>query len=219
MFKGIVFDVDGTLVSLKVDGEKLRSTTSRELTKFGFDVSFMNQGNMYTQDVIDRAEQMAESGLVKADFSLVRTSLNKALDDLEMDWNSRAEPIPGVAEVLAGLKSSSIKIATLTNSGRAPSEWLLRKYGLFDYFDFTLTRDDVPAMKPHPDGMFTAVSRMGLPRDRVLYVGDSVIDVMAAKKADIRIASVITGRYTAERLHQEGTDYVLNSLAELEKLV
>lgn len=219
MFRGIVFDVDGTLVSLKVDGEKLKTTTSRELMRFGFDVSFMNEGNMYTQDVIDRARQMVENGIVKADFTVVRSSLNKALDDLEMDWNSRAEPIPGVAEVLAGLKSSSVKIATLTNSGRVPSEWLLRKYGLFGYFDFTLTRDDVPAMKPHADGMLTAISRMGLPKERVLYVGDSVIDVKAAKKAEIKIASVITGRYTAERLHEEGSDYILNSLSELSKLV
>lgn len=219
MFRGIVFDVDGTLVSLKVDGEKLKTTTSRELMRFGFDVSFMNEGNMYTQDVIDRARQMVENGIVKADFTAVRSSLNKALDDLEMDWNSRAEPIPGVAEVLAGLKSSSVKIATLTNSGRVPSEWLLRKYGLFGYFDFTLTRDDVPAMKPHADGMLTAISRMGLPKERVLYVGDSVIDVKAAKKAEIKIASVITGRYTAERLHEEGSDYILNSLSELSKLV
>jgi HAD superfamily hydrolase (TIGR01549 family) len=219
LYKGIVFDVDGTLVSLKVDGERLRSTTSRELTKFGFDVSFMNEGNMYTQDVIDRARQMVDSGVVKADFSVVRSSLNKALDELEMDWNSQAEPIPGVADVLAGLKSSSVKIATLTNSGRVPSEWLLRKYSLFSYFDFTLTRDDVPAMKPHAEGMLTAISRMNLPKDRVLYVGDSVIDVKAAKKADIKIASVVTGRYAAERLHQEGSDYVLNSLSELSKLV
>ncbi len=206
-------------MSLKVDVERLRSTTTQELVRYGFDISFMNGATMYTQDIIDKAKQMADSGVVKVDFSVVRSSLNKALDELEMDWNSRAEPIPDVAKVLAHLRANSVKLATLTNSGRAPSEWLLRKYGLFDYFDFTLTRDDVPAMKPRADGMFTAISRMGLPQERVIYVGDSVIDVKAAKAAGLKVASVITGRYTAERLHQEGADYVLNSLSDLSKLV
>jgi phosphoglycolate phosphatase len=218
LIRGLIFDVDGTLVSLKVDGERLRSTTSRELTRFGFDVSFIREG-LYTQDIIDRAKHQVDSGLVKTDFKSVRASLNSALDELEMDWNSQAEPISGVAEVLAGLRSRSVKLATLTNSGRAPSEWLLRKYGLFNYFDFTLTRDEVPAMKPRADGMLKAISMMGFPRDHLLYVGDSVIDVKAARAAGLKVASVVTGRYPAERLHQEGSDFVLNSLSELIQMV
>lgn len=219
MIRGLIFDVDGTLVSLRVDGEKLRSTTSRELTRLGFDVSFMNEGNMYTQDIIDRARQQVDSGAVKTDFDVVRASLNKALDELEMDWNAQAEAIPDTAQVLAKLRGNSVKLATLTNSGRAPSDWLLRKHGLYDYFDFTLSRDEVPAMKPRADGMLKAVSMMALPREQLLYVGDSIIDVRAAKAADLRIASVVTGRYTHERLRQEGCDYVLDSLSDLLKIL
>lgn len=207
------------MVSLKVDGERLRAVTSSELAKFGFDTSFVKEGNLYTQDIIDRAKIMADTGLVNVDFSVVRASLNKALDELEMDWNQKAEPIPKVGELLTHLKANSIKLATLTNSGRVPSEWLLRKHDLFDYFDFTLTRDDVPAMKPRADGMFIAVSRMGLPLESVVYVGDSVIDVKAAKTAGLKVASVVSGRYTAERLYQEGADYVLSSLSDVSELI
>ena len=60
---------------------------------------------------------------------------------------------------------------------------------------------------------------MRLPGEESIYVGDSVIDVPAAKGAGVRIASVTTGRYTAERLREEGTDYVLGSLSELFDLV
>lgn len=215
MIRGLIFDVDGTLVSLKVDGERLRSTTSRELSRMGFDVSFMSEGNLYTQDVIDRAKRQVETGAVNADFEVVRSSLNKALDELEMGWNAQAEPIEGTGATLARLKSSSIKLATLTNSGRAPSDWLLKKHGLFGYFDFSLTRDDVPAMKPRADGMLKAISMMALTPDELLYVGDSIIDVRAAKAAGLKIAAVTTGRYPIERLTQEGSDYVISSLSEL----
>ena len=215
MIKGLIFDVDGTLVSLKVDVERLRSITMRAFVELGFDMSFMSEGNLYTEDIIERAKLQVEAGIVKMDFGVVRTRLNKALDDLEMDWNMQAEPIPHTAEVLARLKSRSIKLATLTNSGRAPSDWLLRKHRLLHYFDFTLTRDDVPAMKPRADGMVKAVSMMGLPQKEILYVGDSIIDVKAAKAAGLKIASVTTGRYPVERFTQEGSDYVLRSLSEL----
>ncbi|MDG6925679.1 MAG: HAD family hydrolase [Nitrososphaerota archaeon] len=219
MIRGLIFDVDGTLVSLKVDGARLRSTTSSALSRLGFDVSFMGEGNMYTQDIIDRAKLQVESGAVKVDFESVKATLNRALDELEMDWNAQAEPIHDTVKVLAKLRSSSVKLATLTNSGRAPSDWLLRKHGLYEYFDFTLSRDEVPAMKPRADGMLKAVSMMGLPREQLLYVGDSVIDVRAARAADLRIASVVSGRYTHERLREEGCDYVLDSLSDLLKIL
>jgi phosphoglycolate phosphatase len=215
MVKGLIFDVDGTLVSLKVDGEKLRSTTSRELKEMGFDIGFIDQGTHYTQDIIDTAKSQVDSGSVRIDFDVVRTRLNKALDDLEMDWNAKAELIKGTPDVLEKLRSRSIKLATFTNSGRAPSEWLLRKHGLLGYFDFTLSRDDVPAMKPRADGILKAVSMMKLPKEELLYIGDSVIDIQAAKAADLKIAGVATGRYTVDRLLQEGSDYALGSLDEI----
>ena len=215
----MIFDVDGTLVSLKVDGEKLRSATARTLNEMGFDSSFMGGSNLTTQDVIDRAKEQVESGRVKVNFQAFRTALNSALDALEMDWNALAEPIPGTVEILDRLHSENVKLATLTNSGRAPSEWLLRRHDLLRHFDFTLSRDDVAALKPRPDGILKAISIMNLPLHEVVYVGDSVIDVRAARMAGIKVASVTTGRYTRERLEEEGTDYILGSLSGLLDLV
>jgi len=219
LVRGLIFDVDGTLVSLKVDIEKLRSTTARELVRMGFDTSFMDGGNLHTQEIIDRARQQVESGRVKADFSAFRRALNGALDAIEMEWNALAEPIPGTSEVLARLRDSNVRLATLTNSGRRPSDWLLTRYDLLRYFDFTLTRDDVPALKPSPDGLRKAVELMGLPVDEVVYVGDSVIDVRAARAAGVRVTSVTTGRYSPERLRTEGSQSVIGSLSELLDLV
>lgn len=219
MVRGLIFDVDGTLVNLKVDGEKLRSTTARELVKAGFDASFMDGHSFNTQEIIDRVRQQAESGRANVNFQSFRSALNAALDAVEMDWNALAEPIPGAVEILVRLRAAEVKLATLTNSGRAPSDWLLRRHDLLRHFDFTLSRDDVAALKPSPDGLIKAVALMGLPKEEVIYVGDSVIDVRAARGAGIRVASVTTGRYTRERLQDEGTDYIMGSLAELLDLV
>lgn len=205
---------------MNVDGDRLRTTMASELQKRGFDTSFIGPG-VYTQDIIDRAKLQIEAGVVKADFREVREQLYAALDALEMDWNARSEPIEGAEDVLRRLRTAhrGVKLATLTNSGRAPSEWLLKKYGLLKYFDYTFTRDNLPAMKPRPEAILYAVREIGVPAQESMYVGDSVIDVRSAKGAGVRIASVVTGRYTAEKLREEGTDYVLGSLSELFSLL
>ncbi len=219
MVRGLIFDVDGTLVTLTVDREKLLSATTVTLQRMGFDTSFVEGDNLTTQDIIETARQQVEEGKVKTTFESFRTSLNATLDSVEMDWNARAVPIAGTADVLKRLKAANVKLATLTNSGRVPSDWLLRKHDLHGLFDFTLTRDDVPALKPRPDGIVKAMAMMGLPREEVIYVGDSIIDVRAARAAGIKVASVTTGRYTYEKLRGEGTDYIMGSLSELLDMV
>lgn len=219
MVRGLIFDVDGTLVTLKVDRAKLHSATSRVLRDFGFDLSFMEEDKLTTQEVIEGAKRQVEEGGVDSSFEDFRASLNAALDSIEMEWNALAQPIAGAAEVLAKLKADGVKLATLTNSGRTPSDWLLKKHDLHRLFDFTLTRDDVPALKPRPDGIVMAMGMMGLPKREVFYVGDSVIDVQAARGAGVKVASVTTGRYTHERLMKEGTDFILSSVSELLDLV
>jgi phosphoglycolate phosphatase len=216
--KAVIFDVDGTLVTLNVDGDKLRTTMAMELDKLGFDISFMDGGG-YTQEIIDQAKLQVDLGTVKADFEGVKLVLYRALDALEMQWNAQSVPIPGVVETLTLLRRRGLVLATLTNSGRAPSDWLLKKHDLLRYFDHTFTRDDVPFMKPRPESLTFAVSEMGVEKEDVLFVGDSVVDVRAARAAGVRMASITSGRYSAERLRGEGSDLIVESLAEVVDLV
>ncbi len=209
-----IFDVDGTLVTLNVDGDKLRSAMAGELNKLGFDISFIQAGG-YTQDIIDKAKLQIELGEVEADFEKVKATLYRVLDELELRWNEKSEPIDGITEVLTDLRRrhGGAKLATLTNSGRAPSDLLLRKYDLLKLFDYTFTRDELPFMKPRPEAILHALAAMGVPKGEALYIGDSVVDVRAAKAAGVRIASVASGRYSAERLRAEGADYVVGSVS------
>jgi phosphoglycolate phosphatase len=220
LLRALIFDVDGTLVTLNVDGEKLRTTMAEELDKLGFDISFIQTGG-YTQDIIDKAKLQVDVGDVEADFETVKSTLYRVLDELELQWNARSEPIEGIAEVLAGIKRThkGIKLATLTNSGRVPSQMLLKKYDLLKYFDYAFSRDELPFMKPRPEAMSHALSVMGVKKEDALYVGDSVVDIRAAKGAGLKIASVVTGRYSAERLRSEGPDYILDSVSEVLKLL
>ena len=214
MTLGVLFDVDGTLVTFNFDVQGSRRALFAELSKSGFDMSGLNLTSP-TQSIIDSARGQVDSGRVPVDFGSVKRRLFSILDDFELESGKSVSAFEGAREALASLRSRSTKLGVLTNSGRRAASQILERSFLSSFFDFVLTRDDVNAMKPRPDGVNQAVAIFALPKERVVYVGDSLYDIMAAKAAGLKVISVATGRYTVEKLRSEGADEVVGSLAEL----
>jgi phosphoglycolate phosphatase len=214
MSLGVLFDIDGTLVSFNFDIPGSRKALCNELASHGFDVSSLGPTSP-TQSIIDEARRQIDEGMVGADFEVVKKRLFSILDEFELESGRSVYPFPEAEQVLASLKQKSVKLAVLTNSGRRAAAKILELSSLSGYFDFVLTRDDVEAMKPRPEGVIMAVSMFSLPKERVVYVGDSMLDIMAAKAAGLKVISVATGNYTVERLRSEGADVVVGSLQEL----
>lgn len=214
MALGVLFDVDGTLVTFNFDVVGSRKALYSELARLGFDISELGP-SAPTQRVIDSARMQVESGRVDADFDKVRDELFSILDRFELESGRSVSAFPEASNVLRSLRRMQVKLGVLTNSGRRAASKILERSSLSDYFDFVLTRDDVVAMKPSPDGVNLAVSKFSLPKERVVYVGDSLLDILAAKAAGLKVISVATGHYTAEKLRSEGADVVVGSLNEL----
>jgi phosphoglycolate phosphatase len=224
LLRGIIFDLDGTLISLHVDGTAFRREIARELTHSGFRMNLIevNSKGLYIQDILDLAKSQIDQGLVNVDYDGVRSRTFKALDDLEVGWIRLSQLLPGAEAILSrlgGEGNAPITLALLTNSGRAATRYAMEALGFNRFFQKTFTRDDLPAMKPRPEGITAALRALGLGESEVLYVGDSPTDIIAARGAGIRIASVASGRYDVEALRKLGPDFVLGSLSELEDLV
>ncbi len=224
MLKGVIFDLDGTLITLHVDGAAFRREIAKELTQSGFIIDFTEADykGLYVQGMLDLAKSQIDQGLVKADYELVKRRTFHALDELELDWIKHSRLLPGAEAILSRLSGEGkvpITLALLTNSGRAATRYAMDNLGFDKYFHRSFTRDDLPAMKPRPDGITAALREMGMGEREVLYVGDSPTDIMASRAAGIRIASVATGHYEVEALRQLGPDFVLGSLSDLEELI
>ena len=209
-----VFDIDGTLVTFRFDVQGTRVAMIAELTKRGFEIAGLDTTTP-TQTIIDRAKIQVESGKVKAEFDEVRAKLYSILDASELESSRTTKVFPGTRETLDYLKSKSVRLGVLTNSGRKAAAEVLRRARLEDCFEFVLCREDVAMMKPKPDGLVRAISVLGMPREQIFYVGDSRYDIIAAKQAGLRIVAVQTGNYDETRLRKEGADYVISSISEL----
>ena len=209
-----IFDLDGTLVTFKFDVKGTREAIIDELSKRKFDTSVLNLTTP-TQTMINIAKAQVESGKVSVDVEEVLEAIYLILDKSELETSEKSDLIPGVRETLDYLRSRQVRLGVLTNSGRLATTKMLERAGIQGFFEFVLCRDDVTAMKPSPDGLAKAVALLGLPRDSVYYIGDSKYDIMAARGAGVWMVAVASGNYTAEKLKEEGANYVVSNLEEL----
>lgn len=70
---------------------------------------------------------------------------------------------------------------------------ILNKFSIGGYVNAIVGNEDVEYEKPHPDGLFKALSLLGAEPREALYVGDSVVDAEAAARAGTDFAAVLTG--------------------------
>jgi len=212
-----IFDLDGTLVTFKLDIREWRKVIIDVMSKRGFDTSGLDLVTP-TQEILDRAKAQVPSDATERYDSLRREAFT-ILDSLEIEGARSASLFPGVGEVLRRLKSTGFRLGLLTNSGRAAASLSLTRWDLQGLFELVLTRDDIDAMKPRPEGLSKAARMLGVLPHQAYYVGDSVYDVMAARAAGMKSIAVATGNYTAERLKSERADYVITALTELPKVL
>ncbi|MCL4355654.1 MAG: HAD family hydrolase [Nitrososphaerota archaeon] len=213
MAVGAIFDLDGTLVALRLDLRSARKEVIEELGRRGYDTSVLDS-SVYTQLILDAAKSQTPKGGERR-FEEARRAAFGILDRFEAVGVGAAELLPGVRDALDQLRRLGVRMAVLTNSGRNATSVKLENAGIGGYFEFVLTRDETVLMKPAPEGVAMAAARLGLPVDSTYYVGDSPYDIQAAKAAGVRAVALATGNHSVERLRSEGADYAVASAAEL----
>ena len=74
---------------------------------------------------------------------------------------------------------------------------------------------DVLQTKPHPAMLLYALEKMGLQKEEVVFIGDSLIDIQTAQNAGLRVFAVSTGAQTKEELEKAHPAAVLRRLGDL----
>jgi HAD superfamily hydrolase (TIGR01549 family) len=123
-------------------------------------------------------------------------------------------PLPGARELLAHLTELNVPWAIAT-SGRLESA--RPTLALLDVPTSVpiITRDDVLHAKPDPDLMLAAIARLGIPVTDAIVVGDSVWDLMAARRARALSVGLLSGGYGQDELERAGAYRVYEDPADL----
>ncbi len=102
----------------------------------------------------------------------------------------------GVEAMLAALRDRGVRLAIVTGKSRAAYDVTARHLDLSP-FDVVIAEDDVPVAKPDPAGIRAAMARMSI--EATVYVGDTPIDVEAARGAGVQPAVALWARAPEDR--------------------
>jgi HAD superfamily hydrolase (TIGR01509 family) len=123
-------------------------------------------------------------------------------------------PLPGAAELLAALTDKGIQWAIATSGYRATAGHALGMLGLPDDAPM-ITRDLVRHAKPDPDLFLAAAALLGVQPQHAWVVGDSVWDLLAARRAGALGIGLMSGGYGREELERAGAYRVYADPADM----
>jgi len=152
------------------------------------------------------------------------TGRSLSSDDIDMLQQAHAEeylaqadsvrPLPGAADLLAALTERRVPWAIATSGYRATAENSLAMLGLAVDAPM-VTRDLVRHAKPDPDLFLAAAAMLGVDPQHAFVVGDSVWDLLAARRASAIGIGVMSGGYGREELERAGAYRVYADPADL----
>jgi HAD superfamily hydrolase (TIGR01509 family) len=123
-------------------------------------------------------------------------------------------PLPGAADLLAALTETKVPWAIATSGYRATAAHALDLLGLPADAPM-ITRDMVRRAKPDPDLFLAAAARLGVEPRHAWVVGDSVWDLLAARRAGALGIGLLSGGYGREELERAGAYRVYADPADL----
>lgn len=186
----VVFDLDGTLVDT---GPDLTAATNHVLALAGRPPVTVEE----VRDMVGLgARKLIERGLAYTGGGtpeLAESLLQPFLDYYAQNVCVGSQPFPGVEQALTRLQDAGVLIGICTNKPESLSHALIDILGWNRFFPVNIGGDSLPFRKPDGRHILTVVERLGGDPAQTVMVGDSAVDVGAARDAKLPVVAVSFG--------------------------
>ncbi|MGH6634733.1 MAG: phosphoglycolate phosphatase [Gammaproteobacteria bacterium] len=216
--KLILFDLDGTLVDSIPD---LAYSIDAMLEQLRMSPHGVEKVKLWVGNGAERLVKRALTGGAdeEPDQRLFQGAFAIFSDSYAQNTCRQTRLYPGVREGIDYLLQAGYALGCITNKRQRFTRPLLGALGLLSGFSVVVSGDSLAEKKPSPEPLLYAALNLGVSAEDSLMVGDSINDVLAARAARMPIIGVRYGYNHGEDITQARPDYVLDSLAELQRLL
>ena len=211
----VIFDLDGTLLKTIDD---LANATNHALRELGFPTHGLW---VYPNMVGNGVMRLIERAL--PDDARTEKNIKDALAAFKAYYNDHCcddtVPYPGIPELLEDLSARGINLAVTSNKYQEAVTKIVNHYFPDANFRAILGNVDGMPRKPDPSIVFKALTMCPTPKDEVLYVGDSGVDMDTARRACVESVGVSWGFRSIHELKEAYADHIVSTQAQIADLV
>ena len=217
----ILFDLDGTLVDTAPD---LMLAHNHVMKKFGYPTKS-------TEDIRNLVGKGAGALIGRSIWGQAKKEFSKVLDAKIKDEMvkefvnfygknivNESTLVTGVKDFLIWCKEQNISMAVCTNKQEHLSNDLLKKIGIYDFFEYVAGSDTFDYCKPDPRHLTNVVEILDGDVKKTIMIGDSETDANAAKAAEIPVILLENG-YTEKNTTEIYHNHLIKDFIGIEKII
>lgn len=205
--RGILFDLDGTIVDSKrayIEAARIASEAlghKPPSVRSALQIPKRLEQNQAIDDLIGTSAMEFLGVYLKTFYAITK-------------W--KTEPILGIQNTLENLRQKAkLALITMRNIPKTKVTEELEKFGLAQYFTYVVTAQDTRKPKPSPEALIRTIKAMDVKICECLIVGDSPSDIKAGKAAGAKTVAVTSGLYSRKELAILDPDLILKNANEL----
>lgn len=206
MKKLIIFDLDGTLLNTIAD---LAHSTNHALQVLGYPTHEVASYNFMVGNGINKLFERALPEGEKTEENVLRVRKEFLLhyDRYNAD---ESRPYPGIPELLEALQNKGHKLAVASNKYQAATEKLIAHYFPGIRFVAVFGQREGVKVKPDPTVVYDILQIADVPKEEVLYIGDSGVDMQTAINSGVTSCGVTWGFRPRTELESFCPDFIVD---------
>ena len=216
----VLFDLDGTLVDTAPD---LMLAHNHVMKKFGYPTKSLD-------DLKSSVGKGAGAMIGRSIWSQAKKELTSINEKVKSDMTDEfisyygknilreSVLINGTKEFLNWCKDEKISMAVCTNKTELLAVDLLKKIGIYDYFEYVAGYDTFDYCKPDPRHLTTVIEILDGDLKKSIMIGDSETDANSAKAADIPMILLEDG-YTEKKTNEIYHNHLIKDFVGIEKII
>lgn len=194
MLKGVIFDVDGTLVD---SNDAHAQSWVDTLTEAGYDVPFEKVRPLIGMG----ADKLLPKAVgISRDSDEGKKLVERRGEIFRSKYLPHLRPLPGARDLVVRVKRDGLKAIVATSAKDEELKGLLKAAHVEDLMEEKATASDARHSKPDPDIVEAAIEESGISPRHLVMIGDTPYDIEAAGKAGLRTIAFLSGGWKEKEL-------------------